>query len=220
MENINYSKFEDKEYRSKMQVVVDKEKPTKRKVFYDYNEDAYIKVIYIKKIKKILCFFGLRNYPGINFKKVSDILIDRGIKTPEIIYASKYVVVTKNIKGVHMSKALLELEESNIEEVINQYAKIIALIIREGIFFPDLHFDNFIVREEFVYPIDLDAYKMGIFYLFKRRKFISLIKEYKLKKYFKNQLDFAKENLSDVQFEKLKKILNHNKVWGKIEELL
>lgn len=215
-----YDKFENEEYRSKMKVVVDKEKPTRRKVFYDYTEDAYIKVIHIKKLKKILCFLGLRNYPGINFKKVSDKLIENGIKTPEIIYVSKYVVVTKNIKGTHMSQALLEVEINDIEELINQYIKIIALIIRKGIFFPDTHFNNFMVKEGIVYPIDLDAYKLGKFYVIKKKKLINLIKHRQLEKHFKNQLNFAKENSNNTRFEELKKILNYNKVWKKIEELL
>lgn len=216
-----YNKFEDEKYLIQMEVIVDKTMPTKRKVFYEPVEDIFLKVIYISFFKKILCFFRLRIYPGINFKIVSDFLKKNKINVPEIIYFSKYKVVTKNINGISMSQALIESDINSSKKIIKQYTVLVSLIIKSGIFFPDIHFNNFIVKNNKLYAIDLDAYKIHRFYYFKKNKLLNIIKNQKLKKCCDKQLVFSKEKISDdKKLGELKQILDSNKIWKDIEKIL
>ena len=126
------------------------------KVYYNDTKDEYVKLFFPKFSKKLKYFFGLRKYPGHNFKFISDELNKLGIHTAKIIKYGKYSVITKNIDG----KNLDEYTKGNIKHpILKDFIKIVSTILKNNIYFGDFNFKNFIVKNNKIYAIDLEDYR-------------------------------------------------------------
>ena len=75
-------------------------------VYYNEETDEFIKLFFPKFSKRIKYFFGLRKYPGHNFKFISEELNRLGISTAEITDYDKYSITTKNIDGMTIKEEL------------------------------------------------------------------------------------------------------------------
>ena len=142
-------------------------------VYFDEQNDTYIKLFFPSFSKKIKYFFRLRKYPGYNFKYISDRLNKLGINTPSIIKYDKYSVTTKNIKGVSLEKYI---KNDYTHPIIDDFIKIITIILKHRFFYGDFSLDNFIVKNNKIYAIDLEDYRKeflfahSIHYTLKRMK--------------------------------------------------
>lgn len=147
-------------------------------VFYDKEKDSYIKKFTPKLKKKIKYFFRLRKYPGENCKYISDLFNRLGIKTPEIVECGKYYIVTKNIPGKMLDRILdEESDDEKIKKYIKKYIEIVSTIIKNKIYYADFHFGNFILYNDELYILDLEDYKKDIFFIFRRKKLLKLLKQ-------------------------------------------
>lgn len=125
-------------------------------VYYNENTDEFLKLFFPTFSKKIKYFLGFRKYPGYNFKFISDELNKLEIQTVKITSCDKYSVTTKNINGVCLEQYI----NSNLNDpIIDTFVKMVAKILNNGIYYGDFAFDNFIVKNENIYAIDLEDYK-------------------------------------------------------------
>lgn len=137
-----------------MHVIVDGKRS---KVFYFPQKKSYLKKFYPKFENRMRYFFGLRKYPGINFKFICDELEKLEIKAPKILEYGKYFVETEEVEGILLRKFL---EQSIDEMILEKYADCVSKILNSGIYCGDFNFGNFIVDShgELV-AIDLEDYR-------------------------------------------------------------
>ena len=161
------------------------------KVYFDEKREVYIKEFNPKLSFRLKYFFRLRKYPGFNFKFISRELAKLGIKTPEIIYASKYRVETKKIDGVLLSNYL----KNKQNQVLVKYLDMIVKVLKSDIYFGDFNTRNFIVKNGDIYAIDLEDYRKERF--FNRSMSEALMR---LKKTLKNDkwYEYIEEKLNSV----------------------
>ena len=162
-----------------LKVITDNEKT---KVVYDDEKKVYIKTFYKNKRLRMRVreYLGLKEYPGINFKKISKMLINMnggGIKCPKIVSYKKYEVITEEIEGTSLRKYIenhsKEEAEKMIEIYIENVSKILKEIIKKNIYYNDFHFENFIITpSKEMYIIDLEGYTKDLFFLFHKKKML------------------------------------------------
>ncbi|MGL6115431.1 MAG: lipopolysaccharide core heptose(II) kinase RfaY [Cetobacterium sp.] len=133
-----------------MKTIVDKDDT---KVYYDEENDEYIKIFKLKFFDKIRCLLRLKEYPGINFYNFSRILNTLEIKTLSIKKYNKYSVISKNVCGISLEEYI------NNEEIMKKYFYIIKKIYENKIYSGDLALDNFLVKDNEIYAIDLEGYR-------------------------------------------------------------
>lgn len=183
-------------------------KREKDQLIYDEIEKTYTKIINPRLNKKIKYFFKLRRYPGENVKYISELFLQNGIKTFEVIEANKYKTVTKEVVGKTLTE---ELENTNNSEKINRliekYVDIVSKIIKLDIYFGDFNYYNFIVNEkEELIVIDLEDYRKDFFSKFRKKEMMKRLKAKLI--YMQNIMRNKNENL------------NGEKIYLKIEEKL
>lgn len=128
---------------------------------YNKTLDEYEKRFYPPFSKKIKYILRLRKYPGHNFKFISNELNKLGIATADITYCSKYVVKTKNIHGITLETYI---DKNYSHPLIKTFIKLVAKIIDNNIYFGDFALDNFIVKDNIIYAIDLEDYRKEMFF--------------------------------------------------------
>ncbi len=127
-------------------------------VFYDSKKDIFIKKFTPKFITKLKFFFKLRKYPGKNYAYISSILNELNIKTASIVESGNYYVITKNVQGI----SLEEYYKSN-PSIIENYISLITTIFKHNIYCGDLSLDNFLVKDDEIYVIDMEDYRYSKF---------------------------------------------------------
>lgn len=162
-----------------LKVITDNEKT---KVVYDDEKKVYIKTFYKNKRLRMRVreYLGLKEYPGINFKKTSKMLINMnggGIKCPKIVSYEKYEVITEEIKGISLRKYIESHSKEESEKILEIYienvSKILKEIIKKNIYYNDFHFENFIITpSKEMYIIDLEGYTKDLFFLFHKKKML------------------------------------------------
>lgn len=124
------------------------------RVDYDTERDIFIKTFSPKRFDRMRYLLRIRPYPGHNFAIIAKCLEALGIATPVIVETGKYRLVTENIHG-----AALKQRIQNSEALQVQYLDALEAFYHNGIHCRGLHTDNFLVRDERIVAIDLDAYK-------------------------------------------------------------
>lgn len=162
-----------------LKVITDNEKT---KVVYDDQKKVYIKTFYKNKRLRMRLreYLGLKEYPGINFKKITDMLTNmngRGINCPKIVSYKKYEVITEEIEGISLRKYIENHSKEESEKILEIYienvSKIIKKIIKKNIYYNDFHFENFIVTpSEEMFVLDLEGYTKDIFFFFHKKKML------------------------------------------------
>ena len=162
-----------------LKVITDNEKT---KVIYDSEKKIYKKTFYKNKRLRMRLreYFGLKEYPGINFKKVTDLLTNMnggGINCPKIVSYEKYEVITEEIKGISLRKYIESHSKEESEKILEIYienvSKILKKIIKKNIYYNDFHFENFIITPlKEMYIIDLEGYTKDLFFLFHKKKML------------------------------------------------
>lgn len=127
-------------------------------VYYDKENDYYLKKFSPKFSKKIKYFFRLRKYPGDNFFYISNLLNSLGIDTPTIINHTKYSVITKRIDGISLEK-YIELYPDQENIMLEKFSNLIIKLFSNNIYSGDLSLDNFIVSDDKIYALDLEDYR-------------------------------------------------------------
>lgn len=124
------------------------------RVDYDPERDEFIKTFSPKRFDRLRYFLRIRPYPGHNFAIIAAHLDRLGIATPTIVESDKYRLVTENIHGVPLKQRI-----QDSEALQTQYLDALEGFYHHGIHCRGLHTDNFLVRDERIVAIDLDAYK-------------------------------------------------------------
>ncbi|MDX8335920.1 BUD32 family EKC/KEOPS complex subunit [Candidatus Cetobacterium colombiensis] len=137
-------------------------------VYYKVSSDSFIKEFTPKFSSKLKYFFKLRKYPGKNFYYISNLLNSLNIKTAKIISYSNYHIETKNIDGITLEE-FIKIKGDNYDYIISQYIFLILTLIKNNIYCGDLHFGNFIVKNNELYALDLEDYHhKNIFWSYKK----------------------------------------------------
>lgn len=166
-----------------LKIITDNEKT---KVVYDDEKKVYIKTFYKNKRlrMRLRLYLGLKEYPGINFKKTNDMLlkINGGVNCSEIVSYNKYSVTTKEIEGKSLHETLKECDKERlkifIEKYINIVSEILKEIIKRKIYYNDFNFHNFIVdKNENLYVIDLEGYTKDFFFFIHKKDLLKGVKE-------------------------------------------
>lgn len=126
---------------------------------HDPDENIYIKEFHPKLSFRLKFFLRLRKYPGKNFQYIADKLNDINIKTPKIIEASNYKVVTKEIDGELLKDAI-----KKDHSLVKPYLDLIAKVIENNIYFGDFNTGNFIVKSGRIYALDLEDYRKELLF--------------------------------------------------------
>ena len=128
-------------------------------------------------------YLRLKEYPGINFKKIYDLLSEvPKVRCPKITFYDKYCVITKEIQGKTLGERLQEEKDRNkIKKYMNEYVEIVSNIIKEimkrNIYYNDFHFGNFIVDEnDKIYVIDLEEYTKDAFFFIHKKGMLKGVK--------------------------------------------
>lgn len=140
-------------------------------VHYDPERDHFIKTFHPKAVDRLRYALRIRPYPGHNFALIAKRLEALGIATPTIVEADRYRLVTENIHGVPLKQLILtstDLQEQYLEALIAYY--------RHDIHCRGLHTGNFLVREEKLFAIDLDAYKAPSLFKYSKREYLDCLK--------------------------------------------
>lgn len=124
------------------------------RVDYSPERDEFIKTFSPKRFDKLRYLLRIRPYPGHNFVIIARHLERLGIATPRIVEAEKYRLVTANIHGTPLKQHI-----QTSETLQAQYLDALEAFYRNGIHCRGLHTDNFLVRDDRIVAIDLDAYK-------------------------------------------------------------
>lgn len=152
-------------------------KRAKDEIYYDEVNKTYTKLIKPRFNKKMKYFFGLRKYPGKNVKYISDLFLQNGIRTFEVIEVSKYKTVTKEITGDTLMDKIIRLKnDEEINNLIEKYIKIVVKIIELGVYYGDFNFGNFIVNNGKLYVIDLEDYRKDFFSKFRKKEMMRRLK--------------------------------------------
>lgn len=123
-------------------------------VYYDKNNDTFVKTFSPSFKSRLKYFFHLRKYPGVNFHYISKLLNKLDIKTTTILSYSHYSVTMKNVHGTNLNDYY-----KNHKYIINHYVDIIVKILNNGIYCGDLTLENFIVKDDEIYVIDMEDYR-------------------------------------------------------------
>ena len=199
---IKYDKIKIKHLRSELMF-----KRAKDEIYYDEVNKTYTKLIKPRFNKKIKYFFGLRKYPGKNVKYISDLFLQNGIRTFEVIEVSKYKTVTKEITGDTLMDKIIRLKnDEEINNLIEKYIKIVVKIIELGVYYGDFNFGNFIVNNGKLYVIDLEDYRKDFFSKFRKKEMMRRLKR---------TLYNTEKNLENRKVK-----LNGEEIYLKIEEKL
>lgn len=165
-----------------LKIITDNEKT---KVVYDDEKKVYIKTFYKNKRLRMCLreYLRLKEYPGINFKKIYDLLSEvPKVNCPEITFYDKYCVITKEIQGKTLGERLQEEKDINkIKKYMNEYVEIVSNIIKEimrrNIYYNDFHLGNFIIDEnDKIYVIDLEGYTKDIFFFIHKKAMLKGVK--------------------------------------------
>ena len=182
-------------------------KRAKDEIYYDEVNKTYTKLIKPRFNKKMKYFFGLRKYPGKNVKYISDLFLQNGIRTFEVIEVSKYKTVTKEITGDTLMDKIIRLKnDEEINNLIEKYIKIVVKIIELGVYYGDFNFGNFIVNNGKLYVIDLEDYRKDFFSKFRKKEMMRRLKR---------TLYNTEKNLENRKVK-----LNGEEIYLKIEEKL
>lgn len=144
-------------------------------VFYDEEKDIFIKTFNPKFTNKIKYFFRLRKYPGENFAYIAKNLKELNINTLEILEYSNYSITTKNLHAVTLEN-YLKLKKENYS-ILTQYIDIVSTLLKNNIYCGDFAYDNFMVKDNKIFVIDLEDYKKVKF--FKKSKKEAIKRLYK-----------------------------------------
>lgn len=128
-------------------------------VEYDPLEKTYIKHFYPSLPDRVKYLVGLREYPGLNFRRIATRLHLLGVAVPQVVEASRFSVSTKALEGRSLMEALLTDQEDDLLRLMTLYADILAATFQAGIFFGDAHFRNYMVCAGRLYALDLDNYR-------------------------------------------------------------
>ncbi|WP_442322410.1 hypothetical protein [Cernens ardua] len=140
-------------------------------VYYDRGRKVYIKTFSPKRFDRLRYFLHIRPYPGKNFALVAHQLTEQGIRVPEILIAENYYLETRDIEGSQLRELL-----PDHPELQEKFVELIVTLFRAGIHCRGLNTKNFIVRDEELYAIDLDAYKAAGVIKFPEREFLENLK--------------------------------------------
>lgn len=152
-------------------------KRAKDEIYYDEVNKTYTKIINPRLNKKIKYFFKLRKYPGENVKYISELFLQNGIKTFEVVEVNKYKTVTKEVVGKTLAEELENTNDSEkIKRLIDKYVDIVTKIINLGVYFGDFNFGNFIVHNKELYVIDLEDYRKDFFSKFRKNSLLKRLK--------------------------------------------
>lgn len=143
-------------------------------VYYDEKTDTFIKKFNPNFKSRLKFFFRLRRYPGENFNYISNLLNTFNINTPSIVSYDKYEIKTKNIHGVS-----LEDYCKFHPDIEDKYVNLILILLNNNIYSGDLSLDNFIVKDEDIYVIDMEDYKHNKFFNKSKKEFLKRL-EYKI----------------------------------------
>ena len=107
----------------------------KTKVVYDDERKVYIKTFYKNKRLRMRLreYLGLKEYPGINFKKISEMLINMdggGTKCPKIVAYKKYEVVMEEIKGISLREYIEKHSREESEKMLKIYIENVSKILK------------------------------------------------------------------------------------------
>lgn len=139
-------------------------------VFYNSKTDTFIKTFSPKLINRFKFFINLRLYPGNNFYYICNLLNSLNIKTPIVINYSKYHIETANLHGESLEN-FLERNPNDLK-IINKYVHIILILLKNNIYCGDLSLDNFILKNNEIYALDLEDYKHIKFSKYNRKEFL------------------------------------------------
>ncbi len=143
-------------------------------VFYDENRDVFIKKFTPKRVNKIKFFLRFRKYPGENFYYISKLLNSLNIKTPIVLIHSHYYVETKNLNGISLDK-FIENNPTDTD-ILNKYALLVLTLMRNNIYCGDLSLDNFMVKDNDIYALDLEDYRHVKFFKHTNEEFLKRLK--------------------------------------------
>ncbi|MGL5190340.1 MAG: RIO1 family regulatory kinase/ATPase [Cetobacterium sp.] len=144
-------------------------------VFYNSKSDTFIKTFSPKLLNRFKFFINLRLYPGNNFHYICNLLNSLNIKTPKVINYSKYHIETANLRGESLED-FLDKNPNNIE-IIKKYIEIILILLKNNIYCGDLSLDNFILKNNEIYALDLEDYKHIKFSKYNRKEFLRRLEE-------------------------------------------
>lgn len=139
-------------------------------VYFNEEEDTFIKIFKPKFLNILKYLFRFRKYPGNNFFYISKELKKLEIKTLEILSYSHYKVITKNIHGVPLNIYLEKNRDNN--EIIQKYISLVTKLLKNNIYSGDLSFDNFFVKNDEIIVIDLEDYRKVKFFKRDRKEAI------------------------------------------------
>lgn len=154
-----------------MQLII---KHKRSSVFYNSKTDTFIKTFKPKAINRFKFFLNLRQYPGNNFNYICNLLNSLNIKTPKITKHSKYYIETANLYGESLEDFLDKNPNDN--SIIKKYIYIIITLLKNNIYCGDLSLDNFIVKDNEIYALDLEDYKHVRFFKYKNEEFLRRLK--------------------------------------------
>lgn len=132
----------------------------KRSVHYDEEKKQYTKLFTPKLELKLKYWFGLRQYPGLNFAYIAGKLESLGLKTPPVVAAEKYKVITQEVEAPTLEEYLQNVDDPTIEP---RLIDLVATILNSGIVFFDFHYGNFLYKDGEIYILDLEGYSDSIF---------------------------------------------------------
>lgn len=155
-------------------------------VFYDQSRDIFIKKFTPKLSNKIKYFFKLRKYPGQNFYYISCFLRSLNIKTPIVVKYSNYYVETKNIKGISLEKFIKNYPTN--KKIIDDFTSLVVTLISNNIYCGDLSLDNFMVKNNEIYVLDLEDFRHVKFFKHTKEEFLKRLKGKIPKDIFENIL--------------------------------
>ena len=152
-----------------MEIIVDHKRT---KVFFNKKNNSYIKEFSPKWNFRFKYFLRLRRYPGKNFEYIAKQLNTLGIKTPKIIEAHKYKIITEKVEGILLRDYL-----KDNSDITKEFLDTIALILKNNIYFGDFNTGNFIVSEGNIYAIDLEDYRKVLFFKRTNKEAIKRLKK-------------------------------------------
>ncbi|WP_026364549.1 hypothetical protein ACQ0P8_07140 [Halodesulfovibrio aestuarii] len=132
----------------------------KRAVYYDEEKKQYTKCFTPKLELKLKYWFGLRQYPGLNFAHIANRLNALGLKTPPVITAEKYKIITQEVEAPTLKEYLQETKDPTIEP---RLIELVATILNSGIVFFDFHYENFLYKDNEFCVLDLEGYSDSFF---------------------------------------------------------
>ncbi|MCQ8212092.1 Mn2+dependent serine/threonine protein kinase [Cetobacterium somerae] len=156
-------------------------------VFYDKNRDIFIKKFTPKISSRIKYFFRLRKYPGENFYYISTFLNSLNIKTPTVVKHLNYSVETKNIKGISLEEFIKN--NPTDKDIINKFTTLVITLIDNSIYCGDLSLDNFMVKDNEIYVLDLEDYRHVKFFKHNKDEFLRRLKGKVPREIFENIIE-------------------------------